>query len=263
MIPQKKLSRFQFPFLSMLISASTRPFVLQKYLQHPFLRSSNSFARRTMASASNGNAPKEPLLVRFYSPTVQGTDFRGRTLSTILSWNYRKLEVTHDYVQTLFPMPESSIYNHDAPLVDRATFEAFRSRSDLRDRLREALKCMLDFYGLELQESTDSGSREVTIVPGTNFLQRAGLWVVHSNHNHQRMTRMIRSLRILGLEEEALAFYSRLERISRANKDIIGWLSLNYWKLAAERPLYWPPQDVTYKENGKDFLLELYQENTK
>ena len=262
MILQRKLPPFpsHFTSLSTLNSRSTRPGLLQSYLQHPSQRSSIVFQRLTMASASKSNAHPERLLLDFYSPTLQGTDFKGRTLSTILSWPNSKLESTHNYIQTLFPVPEPSQHSDDAPLVDRATFEAFRSQSHLRDRLRESLVCMLRFYGLELQVSVESGSREVTVVPGPNFLERAPRWVVDSNHNHQRMTRMIRSLRILGLEEEAAAFYFRLERISRANRDMIGRRSVDFWRNAAERPLYWPPNQKKYDGKGKDFLLELYKE---
>lgn len=116
---------------------------------------------------------------------------------------------------------------------------------------------MLHFYGLELQRSTDPGSVEVTVVPGPNFLERASLWVVYQNHNHQRITRMIRSLRILGLEEEAAAFYIELERIFRANRDMIRRNSLVFWTRAAKRPLFMTPEQEEDDGRGKDFLLEL------
>ena len=219
-----------------------------------------------MASPPKGDdcaEPEEPLLVRFYSPTSQGTDLEGRTLNAILSWPNTRLESSHSYIQTIFPVPEPSRFNRIAPLVDRATFKAFRSRSDLRDRLRESLVCMLRFYGLELQVSVESGSREVTVIRGNNFMERAPRWVVRFNHNHQRMTRIIRSLRILGLEDEAVAFYSTLERIFRQNKDVISRTSLDYWTRAVERPLYWPPEDDIYNGKGKEFLLQLYREKEK
>ncbi|KAI4129983.1 MAG: hypothetical protein LQ347_003553 [Umbilicaria vellea] len=211
-----------------------------------------------MASSSSNKAPAEPFLVQFYSPSVNGPDRRGRTLTDILSWPYERLERVHDYIQTLFPTPDPSAHNAAAPLVDRATFQAFHQRSDLRDRLRESFVCMLRFYGLELQVKQILVSKRFIVVPGTNFLERAPLWVVQTNHNHQRITRIIRSLRILGLEDEAAAFYFRLERIFRANRDMIGRPSLVYWARAAQRPLFFPPQDTEYDGKGKDFLLELY-----
>lgn len=87
-------------------------------------------------------------LISFYEES--GTDSRGRHLADILRWGVNKLESSHDYIQTLFPLPERSGVNDRAPIIDRRVFEAFRAREDLRDRLRAAFKKMLWFYGFEL-----------------------------------------------------------------------------------------------------------------
>lgn len=257
---QRILYRVPLHLTSMLMLTlrSTPPFLLHNHLQHPSQRLLILFKRLTMASSSKSKPSAEPFLVRFYSPSTNAPDREGRTLSSILSWPYERLERVHNYIQTLFPTPEPSQYNKAAPLVDRATFEAFRQRPELRNRLRESFECMLHFYGLELQVKTALVSRRVTVVPGPNFLERAPLWVVNSNHNHKRMTRIIRSLRILGLDDEAAAFYFRLERIFRANRDMIGRPSLVHWTRAAKRPLFFPPEIDGYDGKGKDFLVELY-----
>jgi len=56
-------------------------------------------------------------LVAFYDGT--GTDGRGRTLEQILEWRATRLEQSHDYIQTLFPLPEASGVNFSAPLIDK------------------------------------------------------------------------------------------------------------------------------------------------
>jgi len=56
-------------------------------------------------------------LVAFYDGT--GTDERGRTLEQILEWRATRLEQSHDYIQTLFPLPEASGVNFSAPLIDK------------------------------------------------------------------------------------------------------------------------------------------------
>lgn len=51
--------------------------------------------------------PANPMtLVAFYDGS--GVDGRGRSLETILKWGTGKLESSHDYIQTLFPLPEAS-----------------------------------------------------------------------------------------------------------------------------------------------------------
>lgn len=92
-------------------------------------------------------------LVSFYEGN--GRDFRGRSLANILRWNASKLESSHDYIQTVFPLPEGSGVNWDAPIIDRRVFDAFRSRPELRAKLRESFQKILWFYGLNLEKEGD------------------------------------------------------------------------------------------------------------
>jgi hypothetical protein len=41
----------------------------------------------------------------------QSPDSSGRMIETIWSWDYQKLEYTHDYIQWLFPLKEKSRFN--------------------------------------------------------------------------------------------------------------------------------------------------------
>ena len=75
--------------------------------------------------------------------------------SDILQWGVYELEGSHDYIQTLFPLPEESGVT-DAPIIDRQVFEAFRSRPELRSKLRESFEKMLWFYGFKLDGEGDS-----------------------------------------------------------------------------------------------------------
>ena len=88
-------------------------------------------------------------MIAFYEGT-RG-DYRGRTLSDILRWSASKLESSHDYIQTLFPLPEGSGVNWDAPIIDRKVFDTFRSRHELRGKLRESFQRILWFYGFKLE----------------------------------------------------------------------------------------------------------------
>ena len=54
-------------------------------------------------------------------------DDRGRMLDEILRQDDFWLEVTHDYVQWLFPLDEVSRANARAPLVDGPTRDHFRA----------------------------------------------------------------------------------------------------------------------------------------
>lgn len=101
-------------------------------------------------------APKLDL-VSFFEGT-QG-DHWGRKFSDILKWSDSELEYSHDYIQTLFPLPEASQIIWSATIIDSRVFDAFRARPELQAKLREAFMRMLSFYGLKWCE--DEGGKSV------------------------------------------------------------------------------------------------------
>jgi hypothetical protein len=168
----------------------------------------------------------DPLL-RFYR--LEGADARGRTLADIWSWDAARLEGVHDYIQWLFPLPEPSAFNPQAPILTEATIEAFRTDAHLRQRLLRSLTTMLGFYGLALA----SGAREAArITPAPDFAARSRDWLHAGNHNHLRLTRILGSLRLLGLEEHGHALYACLAGIARDHPHAVSATTLAYWQRA-------------------------------
>src|SRR5262245_5587601 len=55
----------------------------------------------------------------------EGTDAEGRRLDDILAWRDGRLEAVHDFIQWLFPLPEPSRFNPDAPLLTPHDIAAF------------------------------------------------------------------------------------------------------------------------------------------
>ncbi|KAI9878499.1 MAG: hypothetical protein M1830_000731 [Pleopsidium flavum] len=194
----------------------------------------------------------QPTVISFYEHPNGGKDFRGRTLSSILQWHDRDLEYSHNHIQILFPLPEGSPFNWHAPVIDKATFDAFRSRPELRERLRESFVRILSFYGFKLEERDG----DLKVLPAPNFSTASKLWVRPVDHNHLRITRIIRSLRVLGLEGQAEAFFIALEQLRQERKGRISSKSLMYWTRAATRPLYIAPEDHRDEGKGADFLYE-------
>jgi opioid growth factor receptor-like protein len=85
-----------------------------------------------------------------------------------------------------------------APVLNRESIEEFRARPDLQEKLLFSFTRMMNFYGLEVR----SGER-VTITRAPNFAAKATVWLSPGNHNHLRITRILRCLTVLGLEPEA------------------------------------------------------------
>jgi len=167
-------------------------------------------------------------ILRFYR--LEGADARGRTLADIWSWDAARLEGVHDYIQWLFPLPEPSRFNPQAPILTEGAIEAFRADAHLRQRLLRSLGTMLGFYGLTLT----SGPREAPrIAPARDFAARSRDWLHAGNHNHLRLTRILTCLRLLGLEEHGRALYACLADIARDHPHAVSATTLAYWERAA------------------------------
>ncbi|KAF2845925.1 hypothetical protein T440DRAFT_502103 [Plenodomus tracheiphilus IPT5] len=247
---------------------------------------------------------KTHLIIRFYDHDIRAKDSHGRKQEDILSWSDTQLERSHNYIQMLFPLPEGSPYNFSAPVITREVFDAFRSRSDLRDGLRKSFERMLEFYGFavsresrvgvkskqedgkegdeienvathmtsvatakaidESPQDTDtitstetndttatassappktSSPTSYSIIRGPKWRTNSSNWCVRFDHNHLRITRILRCLRVLGLQTECDAFYKALQQVFDDPAVSIGDRSMMYWTRAVQRPLFLAPDD--------------------
>lgn len=183
--------------------------------------------------------PARPLraaspIVAFYEGS--GRDHRGRSLADVRAQGLGALERNHDYIQWLFPLPEPSSASPDAPVLTRDDIVAFNARDGLRAELRRSLVTMLAFYGLEGSRAPAS----TTIVRGPAFSTRASVWLRRSNHNMLRLTRILRSLTVLGCRDSALALFACLDGIHADSGDAIDETTLRHWRRAvASGPEPW------------------------
>lgn len=165
-------------------------------------------------------------IIGFYNGTE--SDHRGRYLREIQEWPDDQLESVHDYIQWLFPLPEPSGFNVAAPVLTRESIRDFLARPDLQENLRVSFLRLMNFYGLEIRSGT------VTRAP--NFAAKATGWLSPGNHNHLRITRILRCLTVLGLEAEAKAFLECLAEIyeDEQNKPLpaISDETMLYWREA-------------------------------
>lgn len=128
--------------------------------------------------------------------------------------------------------------------------EAFQAESFLRDHLFRAFKRLADFYAFNVSGTKDTPD----ITPKANFERLASqTWLTRMDHNHLRITRIIRCLRILYLEEVAEAFFDALKANS-GNR--VSPRSVMYWQRAATRPLHLPPSEDDEGADGISWLRE-------
>jgi hypothetical protein len=82
-----------------------------------------------------------------------------------------------------------------------------------------------------------------SVIRGPNWAQASRNWCVRFDHNHLRITRILRCLRVLGLQRECEAFFAALEDVFADPNVSISDRSMMYWRRAVERPLYLAPDD--------------------
>jgi len=139
-----------------------------------------------------------------------GRDGRGRSIEDVLAFSDRELESIHDYVQWLFPLPTRSGAQPGAPVLTADEIEAVRADRQATDNLRRAAERMLRFYG------------------STTW------WLTAHDHNHLRITRIIRSLRLLAGPEEARSFHRAVLALQDAAGAPVNPESLRFWREAVE-----------------------------
>ena len=110
-------------------------------------------------------------LVDFLNET--GPDHQGRYLRDIWDLDDKAIEQTHDFIQWMFPLTEKSMSVPGVPTLSAEDVEAIRASEVARANLEQSAQWYL------------------------GFLQRNDHWIKSYDHNHLRITRVIKSIRLL------------------------------------------------------------------
>jgi len=163
-----------------------------------------------------------PLLSFYYG---SHPDHRGRMLAEIVKQDDDWLESAHDYIQWLFPLTEHSRVTPSAPTLSRSDIKAFRSDPLLRGHMLIALRRMQRFFGFDISAGV--------LTKGSNWNERKTNWFTEQTHNSLRITRILKSLTLVGLEAEAVCFQTFLARVSETEPDCgVTKESLAFWERA-------------------------------
>ena len=155
-------------------------------------------------------------------------DHRGRTLAEMLKQDDYWLEVTHDYIQWLFPLSDLSRASSHAPIIDNKTRDTFRNDEILQKHMRAALVRMLRVFGL-----TFNGA---TLSKAVNWHERKSEWFTAHTHNSLRITRILKSMTLLGLQKDAAAVLAGIEALCVNETDCgVSEQSRKFWREAIEK----------------------------
>lgn len=154
-----------------------------------------------------------------------GTDNHGRMLIDILRLSDKDFEHQHDFIQWLFPLDIPSRFNASSPLLTLESVEAFLRCDEARMNLVRSYARLLRFLGLEWVNDA-SGS----FIQGVdNFEAHAKYWLNPGNHNYLRITRVLKSLRLLQRPDLAAKLFQALENLNEEYGLVIGE-AFDHWR---------------------------------
>ncbi|EJP72259.1 MAG: opioid growth factor receptor [SAR86 cluster bacterium SAR86A] len=137
-------------------------------------------------------------------------DYKNRFLNDIWNFTDEDIEHTHDFIQLLFPLNEQSeSVFHGYCLNTKSSIINIKSNDLAKSNIVTSSKWFL------------------------SFLERNTHWRRKHDHNYLRITRIIKSLRLLVSDEEANKFYeSFIELIDESLRSKINLTTLSYWENA-------------------------------
>ena len=137
-------------------------------------------------------------------------DYKNRFLNDIWNFTDEDIEHTHDFIQLLFPLNEQS----------ESVFHGYYLNTK---------RSIINIKSNDLAKSNIVTSSKWFL----SFLERNTHWRRRHDHNYLRITRIIKSLRLLVSDEEANKFYkSFIELIDESLRSKINLTTLSYWENA-------------------------------
>ena len=138
----------------------------------------------------------------------EGHDAWGRTVFDMLAFDDAAIERTHDFIQWLFPLTEPSASVAGSPVLTPEDVTAIH--------VSVPAQC-------SLAAATDRMDR---------FYRATHDWLMPADHNHLRITRIIRSLRLLCGDDQAEAFKAAILWRVEATQAPVSARSRGYWATA-------------------------------
>ena len=135
-------------------------------------------------------------------------DHQKRMISEIWGWSDDAWESEHDFIQWLFPLNEKSMAVPNAPVIREPEISWIKESETAQIALRRSA----DRYKI--------------------FLAGEKYWKLSHNHNHLRITRVIKSLRLLSSDDEAHRFKYWVAGELGDRIDNINEKTKQFWRLA-------------------------------
>ena len=134
------------------------------------------------------------------------TDVYKRYLKDIWIMSDDQIENIHNVIQWVFPLNERSNAVPKSPILTNEEIISIKKSETAQKNIKKSAEWFLE------------------------FLSRNSYWICQNNHNHLRITRAIKSLRLIHSNEEAEKFKNSIMNLIQGNENKINPTSLKYWK---------------------------------
>ena len=133
-------------------------------------------------------------------------DIYNRYLEDIWKMSDEDIESVHNFIQWTFPLNERSGAVPNSPILTQQEIIDIKQSEIAKQNIKKSVDWFVD------------------------FLTRNSYWICQSNHNHLRITRVIKSLRLIHSNEEAENFKNSVMNLIQGNENKINPISLKFWK---------------------------------
>ena len=168
-------------------------------------------------------------IIQFYLGAHVHPD--GYVINEIWNWSDLEINDKHSFIQWLFPLNVASQASSNSPILSKKDIGQFRNESELKGRLLSSFAMMLRFFGFEMKLK----GRAIIVAKSNDFEEKLfktfdkGMsW--YRDHHFKRISRMLRSMTLLGLEQPADAFYYALKDLHESNRDKIPVSTYLFWR---------------------------------
>ena len=138
--------------------------------------------------------------------TGHETNSSGWLLSHVWKFNDTKIENTHTFIQWVFPTDEPSRATPGSTVLDDEQILEIQNSEQAKQNLSKSAEWYFD------------------------FLRRNNFWRKPHDHNHLRITRVIKSLRLLCGDDEADYFKEQFWQLLGTDISQIPSKTIDYWE---------------------------------
>jgi len=133
-------------------------------------------------------------------------DAYKRYLKDIWMMSDDQIENKHNFIQWIFPLNVESNAVPSSPMLTKKEIISIKNSEIAQKNIKKSAEWFLE------------------------FLSNNSYWICQNNHNHYRITRAIKSLRLIHSNEEAEKFKNSIMNLIQGNEKKINSTNIQYWK---------------------------------